>query len=133
MFITKWEIKCSECGRHDTRYPGDTSFSETRERAEWFKKVFMEGAGDDAFLKSKSEQLEINLLACFKKPLGIELLEDAQRRATIFICDMKLEGAMKLLEAGESVTNNECNMVLQFTIEEVPISGKLSPGSATVC
>ena len=133
MFIVKWEIKCSRCGRHDDRHPGDTSFSETRERAEWFKKVFLEGAGNDAFLESKGEQLEINLLKCFEKPLGTELLEDARRRAAIFICDSELEGARELLEAGESVHNKECNMVLQFTIEEVPIQGVLSPGSATVC
>ncbi len=132
MFINKWEIKCSKCGRHDERFPGDSSFSETRDKAEWLKKIFMEGAGDDRFLKSKSEQLEINLLECFKKPLGTELLEDARQRAAIFICDSELEGVRGQLEAGESVHNKECNMVFEFTIEEVPVSGHLSPGSATV-
>src|SRR3989344_925058 len=119
MFIVKWEIKCSECGRPDHYYPGDTSFSETREKAEWFKKVFLEGAGDDAFLKSKGGQLEINLLACFKKPLGSELLEDARRRAAIFVCDSKLEEAKKVWKRGEEVHSKECNMVLHFTMEEV--------------
>ncbi|OGN16575.1 MAG: hypothetical protein A3C88_01700 [Candidatus Yanofskybacteria bacterium RIFCSPHIGHO2_02_FULL_50_12] len=122
MFIVKWEIKCSECGRHDDHYPGDTSFSETREKAEWFKKVFLEGAGDDVLLKAKGEQLEINLLACFKEPLGTTLLENARHRAPTS-CGLKV---------GEGVSNKTCSMVLQFTIEEVPVSGALSSGSAKV-
>lgn len=122
MFIVKWEIKCCECGRNDRYHPGDTKFADTREKAECFRKVFLEGAGNDAFLRSKSEQLEINLLACFREPLGEALLRNARHRAPTS-CG---------LGVGEGVSNKRCNMVLLFTIEEVPVSGTLSPGSGTI-
>jgi hypothetical protein len=122
MFIVKWEIKCSECGRNDHYDGGETHFAETREKAEWYRKIFLEGAGNDAFLRSKSEQLEINLLECFKEPLGVALLESARRRAPTS-CGLGI---------GEGVSNKRCNMVLQFAIEEVSVSGTLSHGSVTV-
>lgn len=120
MFIIKWGIKCSECGRPDRYYPGDAVFVETKERAEWCRQIFMEGASpDDKELREVGREHQVNLIEAFKKPLGAELLESARKRAPTS-CGLKV---------GEGVSNKHCNMVFEFNIEEVPTSGNLCPGS----